>query len=208
MHAEQTVAEKANEILERQAKARCERTGETAEVAREAVRSTETGRLLQGLRDGPHRDDKAAWWQEDFPEGLDGERARDQREERARVRREEQDRARRAAWESFIKEEWRELELRKDGQLLELLTESRQAGPAGREAAAGPSAAMQQLASEDRRQAHEGMVALMSGGKVSYKRVEELSEEDMPARIAANRSRAAWLKGQRDGWLSSGEPGR
>ena len=43
----------------------------------------------------------------------------------------------------------------------------------------------------------------MSGGKVPYKRVEELSEEDMPARIAANRLRESWLKGRRDGWLGS-----
>ncbi len=67
-------------------------------------------------------------------------------------------------------------------------------------------AALERLASEDRRQAEEGLVALMSGGEVSYKRVEELREGDMPARAAANRLRATWLKERRDGWLA-GSPG-
>ena len=56
---------------------------------------------------------------------------------------------------------------------------------------------MERLASEDRRQAQEGLVALMSGGKVSYKRVNELSPEDVLARIAANRLRTPWLKERR-----------
>ncbi len=118
------------------------------------------------------------------------------REERARARQEEQEKARRAAWESFIRDEWRELELRRDGQLATELGES---------LPVEPQAVLRRLVDEDRRQAHEGMVALMRGGKVSYKRLEDLCEEDMPARIAANRSRSAWLKGRRDGWLGSGE---
>ena len=56
---------------------------------------------------------------------------------------------------------------------------------------------MERLASEDRRQAQQGLVALMSGGKVSYNRVNELSPEDVPARIAANRLRTPWLKERR-----------
>jgi hypothetical protein len=58
------------------------------------------------------------------------------------------------------------------------------------------------LASEDQRQAEEGLVALMRNGKVFYKHVEGLSEEDMPARIAATSSRTAWLKErQEDRWF-------
>lgn len=45
------------------------------------------------------------------------------------------------------------------------------------------------MASENRRQAEEGLVALMRNGKVSYKHVEGLTEEDIPARIAAYRLR-------------------
>jgi hypothetical protein len=48
-------------------------------------------------------------------------------------------------------------------------------------------------------------VALTSNGKVYYKLVEELTEEDMGARIAADRLREAWLKERRDGWLDYGE---
>jgi hypothetical protein len=47
-------------------------------------------------------------------------------------------------------------------------------------------------------------VALTSNGKVYYKLVEELTEEDMAARIAADRLREAWLKERRDGWLDYG----
>ena len=92
--------------------------------------------------------------------------------------------------------ELEELELRKDGQLARLLGE-----PLPGES----SAALQRLASEDRRQAEEGLVALMSNGKVFYKHVEELSEEDKPAREAANRLRMTWLKERLDGWLACGE---
>jgi hypothetical protein len=45
----------------------------------------------------------------------------------------------------------------------------------------------------------------MSMGKMSYKHVEELSEKDMPARVAANRLQETWLKERRDGWRGCGE---
>jgi hypothetical protein len=48
-------------------------------------------------------------------------------------------------------------------------------------------------------------VALMSNGKVSYKHVEGLTQEDMPARVAAKRLRTTWLKERLDGWLAPGE---
>jgi len=101
-----------------------------------------------------------------------------------------------AEWEQFMQEELRELELRKGGQLARLLGE-----PLPGEL----PAALERLASEDQRQAQEGLVALMNMGKVYYKAVEELSEMDMLARIAANRLRATWLKERRDGWLGRGE---
>ena len=98
--------------------------------------------------------------------------------------------------ERFMRAELRELGLRKDGQLAALLGE----------ALPGESpAALQRLAFEDRRQAEEGLVALMRGGKVSYKLLDELSPEDVPARVAANRLRTTWLKERRDGWLGHGE---
>jgi hypothetical protein len=51
---DQSVAEMANEVLMRQAKARAERRGEPIEEAMEAVLDTEAGQQLMELRDGPH----------------------------------------------------------------------------------------------------------------------------------------------------------
>ena len=73
------------------------------------------------------------------------------------------------------------------------------------EALAGePPAALRRLAREDQRQAEAGLVALTSNGKVYYKHVGELEEDDMAARIAADRLRTTWLKERRDGWLAYG----
>jgi 50S ribosomal subunit-associated GTPase HflX len=60
---DQTVAEMANEVLMRQAKARSDRTGEPIEEAMEAVLDTEAGRQLKELRDGPHGDEGVEEWQ-------------------------------------------------------------------------------------------------------------------------------------------------
>ena len=185
IHEEQRVADMATAVLAQQAEARAERTGEPLQEALEAVLKTEAGRQLGELRDGAHRDEEAKQWQED----LSQKRAK----ERKRARREEQDRAQQeAAWELFVETELRECELRKDGQL------ARQLG----EPQPGESpAALRRLVSEDQRQAEAGLVALMSGGKISYKHVDELSQADLPARIAANRARTTWLKERRDRWL-------
>jgi broad specificity phosphatase PhoE len=51
---DQSVAEMADEVLMRQAKARAERRGEPIEEAMEAVLNTEAGKQLRELRDGPH----------------------------------------------------------------------------------------------------------------------------------------------------------
>ncbi len=118
---------------------------------------------------------------------------------RRREREQEKVQAQVAAWELFMESERRELRLRQDGQLGRLLGEP-QPGES--------PAALVRLADEDRRQAQEGLVALMSMGKVSYKPLEELSPNDMPARVAANRLRTTWLKERRDGWLARGAGGR
>ena len=188
MHEKQRVAEMATEVLARQAGGRAERTGEPFEEALEAVLETRPGRQLEELRDGPHRDEEAKRWQEDLPQKRAKERKRARQEERNRT---QQD----AAWKSFMQAELRELELRKDGQLARLLGE-----PLPGES---PDA-LRRLTSEDRRQAEKGLVALMSSGKVSYKHLEELSEGDMPGRLAASRSRTTWLKERQDRWSGRG----
>src|SRR5215217_6965492 len=186
----------AFDVLRRQAVARTQRTGEALEEALKVVLETEAGRQLVELRDGPHRGEGAKRWQEDLARKRGQERNRARQEERRLARQEEGRLAQLAAWKSFVQEELRELELRKDGQLARLLGES----------LPGESPeALQRLASEDRRQAEEGLVALMSNGRVSYKHVEELSPEDMPARDAVNRARTTWLKDRRDAWLAHEE---
>lgn len=196
MQENQRVSEMAVAVLERQAGVRAEQTGEAFEVALEAVLKTDAGRRLEELHDGPHRDEKAEQWQNDLAPKRAKERSRARQEERSRARQEERYLAQCAAWKSFMQTELRERELRRDGQLSRLLGE-----PLPGES----PAALQRLASEDRRQAEEGLVALMSNGKVRYKHVEKLSEEDMPSRVAAKSVRTTWLKKRSDGWLGCGE---
>jgi hypothetical protein len=192
MQKNQRVTDMAVEVLARQVGARVRRTGEVFEVALTAVLETKAGQQLAELRDGPHSDEKAEDWQEDLAHKRAQERKREQLEERQRAQQA-------AAWEQFMQEELRELEKRKGGQLAELLGEA---------LPGEPPAALRRLADEDTRQAQAGLVALMSMGKVSYKPLDELSPEDMPARAAANRLRTTWLKERRDGWLARSPGGR
>ena len=57
------MAEMANEVLLRQAKARADRNGEPIEAAMGAVVGTEAGKQLRELRDGPHADEGVEEWQ-------------------------------------------------------------------------------------------------------------------------------------------------
>jgi hypothetical protein len=200
MQKNQSVSEMATEVLARQAGARAKRTGESLEEALRAVLQTEAGRRLGRLRDGDHRDERAEQWQPSLlQERAEERRLARLREERRRLREEERTRAYKAAWESFMRKERRELELRKEGKLAGLLGEA---------LAGEPPAALRRLAREDQRQAEEGLVALTSNGKTYYKLVEDLTEGDMEARIAADRLREAWLKERRDGWLDYGRGSR
>src|ERR671921_1933086 len=201
MQQNQSVSEMATEALARQAGARAKRTGESLEEALRAVLQTEAGRHLGRLRDGEHRDERAEQWQPSLlQERAEERRLARLREERRRLKEEERIRAQKAAWESFMRKERRDLELRKEGQLAELLGEA---------LAGEPPAALRRLASEDQRQAQEGLVALTSNGKTYYKLVDDLTEGDMAARIAAERLRSAWLKERRDrgGGKRGGPPG-
>jgi len=185
MQEKQRVSDIAVEVLARQASGHAKRTGELLEDALTTVLDTEAGRQLGELRDGPLHDESAQQWQEDLPRKRAEERRRVRREERRQAQQEQRSQARLAAWKEFMQAERQELELRKGGQLARMLGE-----PLPRE----PRAEMLRLASEDRNQAEEGLVALMSDGEVFYKHLEDLSEGDVPARIAATSSRTAWLK--------------
>jgi cellobiose-specific phosphotransferase system component IIA len=193
MQQDQRVSGMALEVLARQASARSNRIGEPFEEALEAVLETEAGRRLRKLSEGPQRYESAHQWQQELPQKRAEERRQTRREGRRQAQQEEQSRARLVAWEAFMQAERRELELRKNGQLAKML---------GEPLPGEPPAEMLRLASEDRRQAEEGLVALMRDGEVFYKHLEDLSEGEMPARIAATRLRRAWLKErQEDRWF-------
>ena len=101
MHKNQRVAEMANEVLACQVQAYAEQTGEAFEDALQSVLSTEAGRQLRKLRDGPHGAKRASQWQQDLLRGRRRERVQ-------------------GAWELFmLKEaEQRELEQRKEFQFV------------------------------------------------------------------------------------------
>jgi hypothetical protein len=63
MRPDETVAEMAEEVLARQAKAMVAQTGELFESALEAVASTEAGQQLRELATGDNRQKKARDWQ-------------------------------------------------------------------------------------------------------------------------------------------------
>ena len=67
MRAEQTVAEMAEEVLDRQARALVDRTGQPFESALEAIASTEAGQQLRELADSEHHDRRAGEWQTSLP---------------------------------------------------------------------------------------------------------------------------------------------
>ncbi len=66
MQEKQRVADMAVEVVDRQAEARAEWTGEPLDEALKAVLETEAGQQLTGLRDGPHRDEEAERWQDEL----------------------------------------------------------------------------------------------------------------------------------------------
>ena len=78
MKKKQRVAEMADEVLARQARARAERTGEPFVEALKAVGKTEAGRQLEELGEGPDRHERADRWQQDMSRERTDERHRDQ----------------------------------------------------------------------------------------------------------------------------------
>jgi hypothetical protein len=87
-------------------------------------------------------------------------------------------------WQRFIEGERRELEARREGQLARLLMvvlpdESREE--------------LNRLIEEEQRRAREGLVELVRGGERYHKHIDELTAEDVPARLEAESSRLAWL---------------
>jgi hypothetical protein len=63
LRAEQTVSEMVVEVLARQAEELAARTGQPFYEAYEDVLETEAGCQLSELVEGPHRHEKASYWQ-------------------------------------------------------------------------------------------------------------------------------------------------
>jgi hypothetical protein len=55
---------------------------------------------------------------------------------------------------------------------------------------------LDRIAAEDQRLAQEGMVKLKVGQEIHYKRIDELTREDLKARIEAERTTKVWLRGR------------
>lgn len=185
----QRVSEMAEDDAPQHTGLRAERAGERPQESMKATLQPEYGRKLEELLEIRQLNEQAEQRRLELEQERDKERRRVQQEERNRIQREE-------TWEQFKQKEISELELRKEGQLARLLGEPHYGEPAE---------ALRRLADEDKRQAQEGLVALMSGGELRYKPLDELSPDDMPARLAAERLRMTWLKKRQDGWLAQGE---
>lgn len=103
---------------------------------------------------------------------------------RQNVRRAVESEARDRSWRLFIDNERRELLDRGNGQLARLLMvvspeESREE--------------LERLVGEDQRYAVEGLLQLRRGDETYYKHIDELTIEDMPARVEAESARLQWL---------------
>jgi hypothetical protein len=101
-----------------------------------------------------------------------------------------------AARERYLQAEWRNLQLRQEGQLAKMLG-SALPGESPQE--------LQRLAEEDRLRAKEGLVALSGPGEeISYKRLDELVPEDRGARLQAELMHSGWMRERRLRRLSLG----
>lgn len=94
----------------------------------------------------------------------------------------------REAWQHFMAAEHKELVDHQNGLIGKLL---------GHPLPEESHQEIEWLAEEDRRTAHEGMVALMSGrGEVAYKHIDDLSPQDRAARIRFEGKRIEWIAGR------------
>jgi hypothetical protein len=88
------------------------------------------------------------------------------------------------AWERYLEAERRELELRREGHLAKLL-----GVPLPNESAAE----LKRYAREDEERAEQGLVQLRRGDRVWWKHIDELTEDDRPARAEAERVLTRWM---------------
>ena len=91
------------------------------------------------------------------------------------------------AWERHMRLERELLAQRRDGKLAHAL---------GKALPGESPQDLEQMAREDQRQAEEGLVTLLWGGQFSHKHIDELTPENLLARLEAERAQVNWLVGR------------
>ncbi len=91
------------------------------------------------------------------------------------------------AWEKHMRLERELLAQRRDGKLAKAI---------GKALPGESPQDLEQMAREDQRKAEEGLVSLLWGGQLSYKHIDELTPENLLARLEAERDQVNWLMGR------------
>jgi hypothetical protein len=91
------------------------------------------------------------------------------------------------AWEKHMRLERELLVQRRDGKLAKAI---------GKALSGESPQDLEQMAREDRSKAEEGLVSLLWGGQLSYKHIDELTPENLLARLEAEREQVNWLMGR------------
>ncbi len=135
-----------------------------------------TGATREGIRQAAEQD-----WRQRNPLGEEEPRVPSvvSSEEEVADPREE------AGGEELLQMERQALEDRRNGGLAKEL---------GRALPGESQKELDRLASEDQRRAEEGLVEIIKEGEPFYKHIDDLSPEDRPGRIRAERARTLWLQ--------------
>jgi hypothetical protein len=91
------------------------------------------------------------------------------------------------AWDKHMRLERELLAQRRDGKLAKAV---------GKALPGESPQDLEQMAREDRSRAEEGLVSMLWGGQLSYKHVDELTPENLLARLEAEREQVNWLMGR------------
>ena len=91
------------------------------------------------------------------------------------------------AWERHMRLERELLAQRRDGKLAHAI---------GKALPGESPQDLEQMAREDQRQAEEGLVTLLWGGQFSHKHIDQLTPENLLARLEAERAQVNWLMGR------------
>ena len=91
------------------------------------------------------------------------------------------------AWERHMRLERELLAQRRDSKLAKAI---------GKALPGEKPQELEQMAREDQRKAEEGLVTLLWGNQLSYKHIDELTPQNLLARLEAERAQVNWLMGR------------